>query len=258
MIKRILTTAVLCAALVAPLPVSAAENTFSEAQKLEIQNIIKDYLVKNPQVTEDALKALQTKLHNDEVAMQNEAISSNKSELEATTLTPAAGNLQGDVTVVEFFDYRCGYCKSVTPTVESLIAADKNVKVVYREFPILGPVSVFAAKAALAAAQQGKYLEMHNALMKSQRPISSENEVMAIAGGLGLDTAKLRQDMEGKVVRDELANNFKLAENMGIRGTPAFVIGKKMYPSAMDIDSFRGAVSQARLEAKAPGEAAKP
>lgn len=220
---------------------------FSDSQKAQIETIIKDYLINNPAVLEQALQVLQTKIQNDEKDRQTAAISDNMSKLQAVGLAPAAGNLQGTATVVEFFDYRCGYCHAMAPVVANLLKDDSNVRLIYREFPILGPVSVTASKAALAAALQNKYPEMHNALMGSARPLATDDDVYNIAKTLGLDIDRLKKDMEGEAVKAEIANNFQLAESMGIRGTPAFVIGSQMYPGAMDIAGLKNAVSQARL-----------
>lgn len=244
--------------LFATLPAQAATQ-FNEAQKQEIQNIVKEYLVANPQVMQDALGALQLKLQNDERDRQASSMAENRPKLQATTIAPAGGNAQGNATVVEFFDYRCGYCRSMTPVVEELIKADPQVKVVYREFPILGPVSVTAAKAALASAAQGKYLQFHAALMGGTRNLSSDDDVYGIATSVGLDLNRLKQDMESQTIKDEISSNFQLAESMGIRGTPAFVIGDQMYPGALDIGGLKSAVEQARNASKdqpAPAPAA--
>ena len=242
------TTAMLVLALVVSFVTPArAETQFNDAQKTEIQSILKDYLVTNPAVLEEALNALQAKLQNDERSRQTAAIGDNRAKLESTSVIPAAGNPQGNVTLVEFFDYRCGYCRSTTPVVERFLKEDTNVRLVYREFPILGPVSVTASKAALASAAQNKYAEFHAALMAGSRPLSSDADVFAVATSVGLNIDQLKKDMESQAVKDEIAANFQLAESMGIRGTPAFVVGNQMYPGALDVDGLKNAVAQARL-----------
>lgn len=245
MLKRFLAALLLTVGVAFTVPVQAATQ-FNDAQKAEIQSIMKDYLVSNPQVLQDALEALQTKMQNDERARQSAAMNTNRPKLEATAVAPAAGNTNGNVTVVEFFDYRCGYCRSMAPVVEQLLKDDTNVKLVFREFPILGPVSVTAAKAALASAAQGKYIQFHNALMAGSHPLSSDEDVYTVAASVGLDIARLKTDMESQAIKDEIAANFSLAESMGIRGTPAFVIGSQMYPGALDINGLKNAVTQAR------------
>ncbi len=235
-----------------------AETAFSPAQKTEIQSIMKEYLVSNPAVLEEALAALQLKLQNDERNRQATAITSNLEKLQATNVVPAGGNPAGDVTVVEFFDYRCGYCRSMAKTVDEFLATDSKVRLVFREFPILGPVSVTASKAALASAAQGKYPAFHNALMSGTRQLSTDEDVYAVAASVGLDLTRLKADMESQAVKDELASNFQLAESMGIRGTPAFVIGGQMFPGALAIDGLKNAVSQARLAAAVPAAPAQP
>lgn len=224
-----------------------AQTAITAAQKTEIQAIIKEYLVSNPIVLEEALSALQAKLQNDERTRQTSAISGNIDKLQATDIAPASGNPQGDVTLVEFFDYRCGYCRSMAKTVDEFLATDPKVRLVFREFPILGPVSVTASKAALASAAQGKYMAFHNALMSGMRQLGTDEDVYAVAASVGLDLTRLKADMESQAVKDELATNFQLAESMGIRGTPAFVIGNQMYPGALPVDGLKNAVAQARL-----------
>lgn len=238
-------------------PASAAPQ-FTDAQKLEIQSIMKDYLISHPAVLEEALSALQAKLQNDERTRQTSAIAGNAEKLQSTNVAPAAGNPRGDVTMVEFFDYRCGYCRSMAKTVDEFMATDSNVRLVFREFPILGPVSVTASKAALASAAQGKYQAFHDALMQGPRQLSTDEDVYAVAASVGLDLERLKKDMESQAVKDEIANNFALAESMGIRGTPAFVIGNQMYPGALPVDGLKNAVSQARLATKAETAPAQP
>ena len=156
-----------------------------------------------------------------------------------------AGNPAGKVTVVEFFDYNCGYCKRSLPDVLKLIETDKDVKLVIKEFPILGPGSLVAAKAAVAARRQGKYWEFHLALMNEKGAID-EARVFEVAKTVGLDGAKLRRDMEDPEIAKIIARNHTTAEALGIQGTPAFVIDQTLVPGALGFEALTGAVAAVR------------
>ena len=162
--------------------------------------------------------------------------------------SPVGGNPAGDVTIVEFFDYNCGYCKRVAPTVKALLKSDPNVRVVYKEFAILGPPSVLAAKAALAAQRQGKYVPFHEALMSSGRATGST--IAALARNLGMDYGKLLKDMEDPAIGKTLQRTYRLASLLGINGTPAFVIGDQVVPGAIGADAMARMVSAERAKLK--------
>ena len=153
-------------------------------------------------------------------------------------MSPVSGNPKGDVTLVEFFDYQCGYCKRSLKPVKDLLETDRQLRVVWKEFPILGPVSRFAARAAMASEKQGRYLEFHVAVMGSRGKLT-EDRVMALAGSVGLDIQRLRRDMEDPAIENYLDETIRLARVLGIRGTPAFVIGDTLVP---------GVVGDARLK----------
>jgi protein-disulfide isomerase len=176
------------------------------------------------------------------------ALTDQRDALEKDPLAPVAGNPRGDVTVVEFFDYSCGYCKRVAPALEALKAADPNVRVVYKEFPILGPGSVFAARAALAAHRQGKYEPLHRALM--QADALDEAVVRRLAAEVGLDVARLEKDMEAPEVMQALQGNQQLAAALDIGGTPAFVIGERLVPGAVGAEALQALVNQERERRK--------
>ncbi len=254
-----LCTAVLLSAtpvLAGTTPATPAQ--FTDAQKQEIRDVVRDYLITNPQVLQESIEALQKHMQEEQMRKAQEGLLSHLTEVQDPSGLPVAGNPQGDVTVVEFFDYNCGYCKAVNAEVDGLLASDRGIRLVHREFPILSQTSKTAAEAALAANMQGKYLEMHDKLISFSESLSEE-DVYRMAGEIGLDVAKLRTDMQSEKVQAEIAKTRSLAEALNIRGTPAFVIGKNLYPGALDKDGLTAAVERARAEARpAPAPATAP
>ncbi|MBY0431661.1 MAG: DsbA family protein, partial [Rhodospirillales bacterium] len=160
----------------------------------------------------------------------------------------ALGNPQGDVTVVEFFDYRCTYCKVVRPALVELLKADGKVKLVYKEFPILGRDSVLASKAALAARNQKKYEEFHDGLMRLRGPIN-EQAVMTLASELGLNLEKMKKDMEAPEIATALKRNVELARALNVNGTPAWVLGDRVVSGALDPNTMKSMIEQSRKTA---------
>lgn len=220
-LSHLLTASVLATAMVSP-TVMAAANEMTPVQKKQVEQVIHDYLVTNPEVLMEASQALQQK---QQVTMQKEAqsaISQNAKELLTGSLS-VAGNPKGAVTVVEFFDYQCIHCKKMKPVMMDLIKKNTNVRVVFKEFPIFGKSSELASKAALAAAMQGKYLAMQDALLNIDKHLDKAL-ILETAKTAGLDVARLETDMDSKQVADELAANRQLAEKMHLMGTPAFVV----------------------------------
>lgn len=202
---------------------SVAGNSFTPQQQNDIKSIVKSYLIENPEVLLEVSKALQKKQQNQMMEQANDAISSN-GEAIFNSNSPVIGNAKGNVTVVEFFDYQCVHCKKMAPVIKGLIKKNTNVRVVYKEFPIFGKSSQFAAEAALAAQMQGKYAALHDALInKTQR--LSPSVVLKAADAVGINTAKLKKDMKSETVQKALLENRQLAEKLRLMGTPAFVIG---------------------------------
>ena len=163
--------------------------------------------------------------------------------------TPVGGNPHGDVSLVEFFDYRCPYCKQVEPSLEALLTQDPHLRFVYKEFPVLGPVSKTAARAALAARKQGKYAALHRALMALKGQID-DSVIFQTASGAGLDVAQLKRDMAAPEIDSDLKANFDLAEALDIRGTPGFVIGDEIVPGAVSLDELKQLIEAARHDRK--------
>ena len=213
--------------------------------KSRIEKIIREYLIANPEVLEEAIQALQAKRQARRQAAALASIRNNRKQIYEDPEDPVGGNPKGDVTIVEFFDYRCGYCKRVAPVVDDALAKDKKIRIVYKEFPVLGPNSVLAARAALASHTQGKYLVFHKALMYAKISYD-EASIMKIAAKVGIDTARLKKDMQAPGIQAQLAKNRALARALSIRGTPAFVIGDQLFPGALNPAQLALMIQQAR------------
>jgi len=236
-------------ALAATAP-STDTSALTDAQKKAVEAVVRDLLLKKePEIIIKAAQIMQEKMEKDSVVKSKESIATNRKKLLNNPDSPVGGNPKGDVTVVEFFDYLCGYCKMAQGHLEKLTAADKNVRVVYKEFGILGPVSIEAAKAAQASNEQGKYVAFHNALMTSKERLTSD-KIYEIAEKVGLDVEKLKKDMESDKVKKAIADVHALADEMGARGTPTFVIGEKLYPGALPLAQLKEAVAKARKDKK--------
>jgi len=230
-------------------PVAAQEQSlpggFSADQAQGIELIVRDYLLANPEVLVEALTEYQKRQKVAEQQVRQQAIVERQQALAQDPGAPVLGNPEGDVLVVEFFDYRCQYCRGVAGMVRDEVASDGNVRLVMKEFPILGPQSLHAARAALAAAKQDKYEAFHFALM-TQPGDMSEAHIQTVAASVGLDVERLRQDMRDPEVEAILRRNFDLAEALGIKGTPAFVVGRTLVPGAIDAETFRQLIAEAR------------
>jgi protein-disulfide isomerase len=203
----------------------------------QIERIVREYLLREPQVIYDALQELQRRQAEAEAARQQAAIADNQSELLDDPTSPVGGNPEGDVTLVEFFDYRCAYCRRVVASMRALLDEDQDLRVVFKELPVLGPDSERAARAALASRRQGGYVPFHFALMAAED--LSLPGIRAAAEAVGLDADRLEADMMAPEVNAAIQANYALANELGIEGTPAFVIGSQLIP---------GAVDKARLE----------
>jgi protein-disulfide isomerase len=245
MIRRLLRAAACAAALLAAaLPTRAADD-FTADQQRAIEKIVRDYLVKHPEVLMEALQAAEDKMKDEQEGRAEAALAARKQDIYEDPAAPVGGNPKGDVTVVEFFDYRCPYCKQVHPSVVQLLGEDRQVRFIYKEFPILGKESVFAGKAALAAVRQDKYVPFHDALMSLKGQLGDDT-VLKTAGSVGLDVEKLKKDMEAPEIADALKRTYELARSLEIRGTPAFVVGGKVLPGAVDAATLKKVVAEAR------------
>lgn len=243
-----LSTLALAALLVvgaAILPTQAAE--MNEAKKQEIESLVRDYILNNPEIL---IRSLETfRITQEKTAKEQERANlvAFRDQLNNDPTSPVTGNLNGDVTIVEFFDYRCGFCKRVFPSVMKALKSDGNVRLVLKEFPILGPESVTASKAALAAwtIAPDKYDAYHQALMLTRGGLP-ESRVLEIADSLGIDSAKIKSEMNSPEIEAIIRKNYKLAESLGISGTPAFVVGGTLVPGAIDLAALMGLIADAR------------
>lgn len=204
---------------------AATAATFTPAQTTAIEHIVHDYLVAHPTVLVEATQALQMQQQKEMLSNAETAIQKNGKDLFNNAASPVIGNPTGNVTLVEVFDYQCDVCQRMAPTVEALIKANPQLRVVLKEWPIFGATSEYAAKAALASQKQGKFLPFYQGLMSSKGRLD-EGRILAIALAAGLNTDQLKKDMKDTSYDKELANNLKLAEAMRLVGTPAFIIGK--------------------------------
>ncbi|MFT5440130.1 MAG: protein-disulfide isomerase [Alphaproteobacteria bacterium] len=230
-------------------PAAAQQKAVSAEQRSAMESVIRDYLLKNPAIIRDAMQRLQAQEEAAKAAAAATALKDHRNELLHDASSPVGGNPAGDVTIVEFFDYNCSYCKRVAPTVKALIKSDPNIRVVYKEFAILGPPSVLAAKAALAAQRQGKYVPFHGALMSSGR--ATDSTIAALAKNLGMDYGKLLKDMKDPAISKTLQRTYRLAGLLGINGTPAFIIGNQLVPGAISADALARMVRAERARLKA-------
>lgn len=228
---------------------ATAVSTEAEAQReldrKAIQEIVREYLISNPEVLEEAMRALHAKREAARRKVVRTVIGRNRAAIFSHPMSPVSGNPKGDVTLVEFFDYQCGYCKRSLKPMKDLLASDRKLRVVWKEFPILGPVSRFAARAAMAADKQGRYLDFHVAVMGAPAKLT-EASVIATAGRLGLDVERLRRDMRDPAIENYLDETIGLARKLGITGTPAFVIGDTVVPGAVGAGHLRKLVADVR------------
>ena len=223
----------------------AAEQRPPAVDRQAVRDIVREYLLERPEILEEAMKVLRAKREREKRARAEAAIMENRTALLYHPMSPVSGNPKGDVTLVEFFDYQCGYCKRSLKPVMDLLAADRRLRIVWKELPVLGPASRFAASASMAAAKQGKFLAFHKALMgASDKP--SEGSVMAIAGRVGLDVERLGRDMKDPAIEAYLDETSRLAAEIGIRGTPAFVIGDTLVPGAVGAARLKRLIAKAR------------
>ncbi len=212
-----------------------------------IEAIARDYILENPEVLVQALRVLQDRRRLADQTRNRATLAAKRDELSADPAAPVGGNPDGNVTIVEFFDYNCPYCKAVYPRLAQLLAEDDQIRLVFKEWPILGPVSELAAKMALALWKQDpdNYQAFHAALL-SVRGRLTQDAVFAAARGLGLDVERLKSEMESPEIAADLARNKALAGSLGITGTPAFVVGDRLVPGAASLAQMKALVERAR------------
>jgi protein-disulfide isomerase len=226
----------------------AADPTFSQAQRNEIIAIVRQALKSDPSILRDAVVTLQADNEARDAAEQQSAIAGKRQELFNTFGDPEAGNPGGDVTVVEFYDPRCPYCRKMLPGIDALLAKDHGIRLVYKDIPVLGPGSELESRAIVAAQKQGAYLKMQQALMSNPAQPSAPL-VADTARSIGVDPDKLRADMDSSATSQRIKANLDLAHALKVTGTPTFVVGEQVIPGMVDASQLEDAVAQARKHA---------
>lgn len=232
----------------------AGEDALDAGQKEAVEEVVREYLLKHPEIVVEAIRAFQAKEEQANKDRVQATLVSRRDELVNDSSSPVGGNPDGDVTIVEFFDYRCGYCKEVLPIVMALMKEDLNVRYVFKEFPILGPQSVVASHAALAAwrLDRDKFLAFHVALMGSRGSLP-ESKVMTLAAKSGYDVEGLRSAMTDPEIGEIVKRNILLAESLNIGGTPTFVIGNRLIPGTITVDVLTDLVADTREACRKTG-----
>jgi protein-disulfide isomerase len=242
--------AALALALAWPALDVARAQTFSPAQRTEIEKIVREYLIANPDVLKEVIAEAERRQAAEDAVKYKDAIKQHSAAIFNSKYQVTLGNSAGDVTMVEFFDYNCGYCKRALADMLTLMKTDPKLRVVLKEFPVLGEASVQVAQVAVAVRMQDKtggkkYLEFHERLLNNRGQI---NKALALAAvkEIGLDVARLEKDMASPEVRATLEESFKLADALGINGTPSYVIGNSVVVGAVGIEPLREAINTAR------------
>ncbi|RWK92124.1 MAG: DsbA family protein [Mesorhizobium sp.] len=216
-----------------------------EMSQDQLDQRIHDYILAHPEVLVQALQSLDERQRQAEAAQAKETLKARANDIFQDRQSPVGGNAQGNVTLVEFFDYNCPYCRMMAPIMDQAMADDPQLRIVYKEFPILGPDSVFAAKAALAAEKQGKYAVFHKALYSAKTRVT-EAIVLKVAAETGLDVERMRGDMQQPEIQAAIDRNAELAQALRITGTPGFVAGDQIFPGATDLATLKKLIEQAR------------
>jgi protein-disulfide isomerase len=245
--NRLAASLVAAALAFTALPASAQD--FSTAQRGEIEKIIKEYLIKHPEVLQEAMAELEKKQQLAETEKARSAIKNHSDALFNSPRQVVLGNPQGDVTFVEFFDYNCGYCKRALNDMVELMGKDPKLKVVLKEFPVLGPSSVEAAQVAVAVRMQDKtgkkYFEFHQKLLGGRGQVDKA-KALAAAKDIGLDMARLDKDLKSEEVAKTIEESMKLAEALGLNGTPSYVIGNDVVIGAVGLAALSQKIKAAR------------
>lgn len=208
--------------------------SFADMNKQQVQNVVHDYLIQNPDVVVQSLQAWQQKQMSDTITKTQNSSVKLANEIFHQSNDPTAGNANAKVTVVEFFDYQCPHCVDMHPIFDDLVKKNSGVRVVFKEFPIRGPASDTAAKVALAAQEQGKYLEFHNALMaEAQKVPLTDDIIYAVAGQVGLNMKQLKDAVKSKEIDQKIKANYQLAQQLQLMGTPAiFIANSNITPNS--------------------------
>jgi protein-disulfide isomerase len=228
-------------------PVRADE--FSKTQRGEIEHIVREYIISHPEVLQEAMMEFEKRQAAAEAARHQAGVQQYAKEIFTSPHQVALGNPQGNVTMVEFFDYNCGYCKRAMSDMLTLLKTDPNLKIVLKEFPVLGPGSLEAAKVATAVRMQDKtgkkYLEFHQKLLGG-RGQADKAHALAVAKDVGMDIARIEKDIESPEVKASLDESMKIAEALGLNGTPSYVVGKDVVVGAVGLDALKEKINISR------------
>lgn len=239
---RALTLLAAAVMLALPAAAPARAQTFSADQRQEIEGIVKNYLLQHPEVLQDVMAELEKHQQEADAEKHRSAVAENNATIFNSPHQVVLGNPQGKATVVEFFDYNCGFCKRALPDMLTLLKTDPNLKFVLKEFPVLGEGSVEAARVAVAARMQDvtgkKYIEFHQKLLGGRGP-ADKARALAVAKEVGFDMARLEKDMTSDEVKKTINENLKLADLIGINGTPSYVVGDEVVVGAVGLDALR-------------------
>jgi protein-disulfide isomerase len=226
----------------------ASTTTTTPEERARIETIVREYLLKNPEVLQEALVELERRQAANEERARGEAFQANRQQLYRGANQVVLGNPQGDVTIVEFFDYNCGYCKRAVAETMDLVRQDSRIRLVLRDFPVLGPGSVEASQVALALKKQiqgAKYQDFHTKLLGG-RGQANRARALEVAREIGADMARLERDMNSPDIRSELAETARLADLLRINGTPTYIIGDEVVVGAVGADKLRENIVRAR------------
>lgn len=252
--KKTLCALILAATSYVTTPLFAASNSnnipVNPTERAKIEEVVRQYLINKPEVLVEAMQALQRRQYEEAektVKKTEQNAPQYVNVLFNQANDPIAGNPKGKVTIVEFFDYQCPHCVDMAPVIDSIIKTNPNVRVVFKEFPIRGPMSEFAARAALAANKQGKYYELSHAMLMTKQPLT-EDTIYSLAKAQGIHVEQLKKDMGDQSIETQLKNNIKLAQELKLFGTPAFFIGKSNATASNGISYTPGQMSQKQLQ----------
>jgi protein-disulfide isomerase len=232
------------------LPGAASAQSFTQEQRGEIEKIVREYLISHPEVLQDVIAEMDKRQANEDAEKHRAAVAENQEQIFNSTHQVTIGNAKGDITMVEFFDYNCAFCKRALSDMLDLMKGDAKLRVVLKEFPVLGEGSVQAAQVAVAARMQDKsggkkYLDFHQKLLGG-RGQADKARALAVAKEVGFDMGRLEKDMASEEVKTTIAENMKLAEAMGLNGTPSYVIGSDVVVGAIGLDGLREKLNIAR------------
>jgi protein-disulfide isomerase len=240
---RLLASLALCVALISAAPTRAAE--FTPEQEQAVRDLLRQELQAHPELVLDAIRQLQARDRQADVDRHVDLIRMHQDELAADAGDFVLGNPKGDVTLIEFFDYRCPYCKAMVDRVQELVRKDGKVRLVLKEFPILGANSTLASKASVAAQPQGHYLAFYTAMLSYKGDLD-EKAITTLARSAGIDTTKMKARLEDPQVTAKLSRNLDLGRALEIDGTPAFIIGDHLIPGAVELATLEQAIADAR------------